>query len=376
MTSEHPPLIETGESKALFEIARGQVNDPSMANRVVRALSVRKPGLEDLAALISPAARPFLEQMARRAQSLTRKHFGKVIELYIPLYISNYCVNGCSYCGFASDRPIERRRLTLEQIKKEALVLAKEGYDEILLLTGERSNAEDFSYLIESINLCRRYFNRVTVEAFPMERHEYETLVAAGLFGVTVYQETYQEDLYEKVHRWGKKQDYLYRLSTPERALQAGARAIGLGVLLGLGEPRKDLIYLAEHVRSLYRRYWDAYISISFPRLRPEVGGFLSPYAVTDREQAQFIYAFRIVFPKFHLVLSTREPPAIRDNLAGVGISKMSVGSKTTVGGYHMAHNDACQFEISDSRSREAFCAALAKCGLTGVYKNWDSALL
>ncbi len=376
MTSEHPPLIETSRSEALFEIAQGQTADPSMAKRVARALSVRNPDLEDLAALISPAASPFLEQMARRAQTLTRKHFGKIIELFIPLYLSNYCVNGCSYCGFASDRPIERRRLTLEEIEKEALVLAQEGYDEILLLTGERCSSEDFAYLIEAIGLCRRYFNRVTLEAFPMEREEYQTLVAAGLFGITVYQETYQKALYERVHRWGKKQDYRYRLNTPERALRAGARAVGMGALLGLGEPRTDLIYLAAHVRSLYRRYWDAHFSISFPRLRPEVGGFSSPHAITDREQAQFIYAFRVVFPKFHLVLSTRESAAIRDNLAGVGISKMSVGSKTSVGGYYLDKNNACQFEIADHRSREAFCAALAERGLMGVYKNWDRALL
>jgi 2-iminoacetate synthase len=376
MPSEYPPLIEIGKSEALFEIAQGQASDPSMAKRVARALGVRKPDLEDLAALISPAATPFLEQMARQARTLTRKHFGKVIELYIPLYLSNYCVNGCIYCGFASDRQIERRRLTIDEIEKEALVLAQEGYDEILLLTGERCGSEDLAYLIEAIKLCRRYFNRVTVEAFPMEREEYQTLVDAGLFGVTVYQETYHKKLYESVHRWGKKQDYLYRFGTPERALQAGARGVGLGALLGLGEPRRDLICLAAHVRSLYHHYWDAHFSISFPRLRPEVGGFSSPHAITDREQAQFIYAFRILFPKFHLVLSTRESVAIRDNLAGVGISKMSVGSKTTVGGYHLAQNDACQFEIADHRSREAFCAALAERGLMGVYKNWDRALL
>ncbi|MBN1654883.1 MAG: 2-iminoacetate synthase ThiH [Deltaproteobacteria bacterium] len=346
-----------------------------MAKRIERAFSVRRPDLEDLAALLSPAASPFLEQMANQAQRLTRQHFGKIIELFIPLYLSNHCVSGCSYCGFASDRPIERKRLTLEEIDQEVLTLAQEGYDEILLLTGESCGAEDFLYLLEAIKRCRRFFNRVTVEAFPMELGNYRRLVEAGLFSVTVYQETYQRELYEKVHRWGKKQDFGYRLDTPERALEAGSRGVGLGVLLGLGEPREDLICLAAHLQWLYQRHWDALFSVSFPRLRPEVGGFSGTYAVTNREQAQFIYAFRIVFPKFHLVLSTRETEAMRDNLAGVGISKMSVGSRTTVGGYHQASGGACQFEIADHRSREAFCAALAQRGLMGVYKNWDRSL-
>jgi 2-iminoacetate synthase len=373
--SEQSPLIEVETSRAFVEIAQGRAGDSTMERRITKALTVRKPGLEDLAALISPAAAPFLERMAQMARTLTRKHFGKVIELYIPLYLSNYCVNGCSYCGFASDRPIERKRLSFDEIREEAIALAQEGFDEILLLTGERSSDEDVEYLLEAIKLCKKCFNRITIEAFPMGQGEYRSLVEAGLFGVTIYQETYQKELYNEVHRWGKKQDYFYRLNTPERALQAGVRSIGLGALLGLGEARRDLIALATHLHSLYMRYPEAYFSVSFPRLRPEVGGFLTPHEVTDREQAQFIYAFRIVFPKFHLVLSTREPSVIRDNLAGVGISKMSVGSKTTVGGYHERVGDACQFEIADERSREAFCAALAERGLMGVYKNWDRAL-
>jgi 2-iminoacetate synthase len=370
------PTIAAEEARLLFDIARASAEHAGAADRVSRALSSRNPGLEDLAALLSPAAAPFLEHMAQKAQRLTRKHFGRVIELYIPLYISNYCSSGCDYCGFASDRKVERRRLSLTEIETELAALAALGFDEILLLTGERHRPEDFAYLRDAVNLCKRFINRVTVETFPMETDEYRRLVDTGLFGLTIYQETYDRGLYDRVHRWGPKKDYDHRLLTAERALSAGVRAVGLGALLGLGEPRNDLLMLAAHLRGLYARHWDAYYSVSFPRLRPEAGGFQGTVHVTDRELVQFVYAFRIAFPKFHLVLSTREPSLMRDNLAGVGISKMSVGSRTTVGGYQRNYGDARQFDIADDRSRDDFCAALRDRGLMGVYKNWDTALI
>lgn len=369
-------LIEPARADALLEIACGSGEKRGMRQRVERALAAPAPGLEELAALLSPAAAGYLEQMAQKARLLTRKHFGRTIELYIPLYISNLCCSGCDYCGFAADRPVERRKLSPAEIEQEIAALARQGFDEVLLLTGERSGEEDLAYLLEAVRLCRRYVTRVTVEAFPMETREYARLVEAGLFGITIYQETYDPELYREVHRWGPKRDYGFRLQTPGRALTAGARGVGLGVLLGLGEAREDLLYLAAHLAHLYREHWQAFFSLSFPRLRPQAGGRSADRPVGDRELAQFIFAFRIAFPKIHLVLSTRESALMRDNLAGVGISKMSVGSRTTVGGYEHQYGDARQFELADERTREQFCRALAERGLVGVYKNWDTAFI
>jgi 2-iminoacetate synthase len=376
MNFEPEPLLEPERAGVLLEIVRGKTGDRRTERRVERALCAAAPGLEELAALLSPAAAGYLEQMARKARLLTRKQFGRTIELYIPLYISNLCCGGCDYCGFASDRPVERRRLSPAEIEREISELARQGFDEVLLLTGERSGEEDFAYLGDAVRLCRRYITRVTVEAFPMETAEYARLVEDGLFGITIYQETYDRQLYRKVHRWGPKRDYDSRLDTPERALAAGARSAGLGVLLGLGEARDDLLHLAAHVGRLYRDHWQAFLSVSFPRLRPEAGGRRAARPVSDRELAQFVFAFRIAFPRIHLVLSTRESSLMRDNLAGVGISKMSVGSRTTVGGYERPYGDARQFELADERTREQFCRALGERGLMGVYKNWDTAFI
>ncbi len=376
MTLAPRPLIEPQRVEALLRIARGRAGGREAEQRVESALGARPFGLQQLAALLSPAADGYLEQMAQKARALTRKHFGRTIELYIPLYISNECSGGCDYCGFAADREVERRRLSLAEIEREIAALARQGFDEVLLLTGERAGQADLAYLQDAVSLCRTYVTRVTVEAFPMETEEYARLVRAGLFGITIYQETYDRELYGRVHRWGPKRDYDFRLDTPERALLAGARGVGLGALLGLGEADRDLLHLAAHLEHLYHRYWQAYLSVSFPRLRPEAGGRGAARPVGDRALARYIFAFRIAFPKIHLVLSTREPVLMRDNLAGVGISKMSVGSRTTVGGYEHQYGNARQFELADERTREQFCRALAERGLVGVYKNWDTAFI
>ena len=376
MTLAPLPLIEPKREEALLRIASGQAGDREAEQRVERALGARPLGLGELAALLSPAADAYLEQMAQKARALTRKHFGRTIELYIPLYISNECSSGCDYCGFAADRKVQRRRLSLAEIEREIAVLARQGFDEVLLLTGERAGEADLIFLEDAVRLCRAYVTRVTVEAFPLQTEEYARLVRAGLFGITIYQETYDRELYRQVHRWGPKRDYDFRLHTPERALRAGVRGVGLGALLGLGEADRDLLRVAAHLDQLYRRYWQAYLSVSFPRLRPEAGGRVAARPVGDRELVRYIFAFRIALPKIHLVLSTRESVLMRDNLAGVGISKMSVGSHTTVGGYEHQYGDARQFELADERTCEQFCQTLAERGLVGVYKNWDTAFI
>lgn len=342
---------------------------------VAGALRATAPAEREFAILLSSAAGDQLEAMAQRAQALTRRHFGRTISLYTPLYLSNYCSGGCIYCGFASDRKAPRKRLTYAEVEAECEAIKALGIEEILLLTGERTPEADLDYLLECAKIAAHSFHKVTVEVFPMPVEEYKRLVDAGCTGLTLYQETYEPALYAKLHRWGPKRDYSARLEAPERALIAGFRFIGIGALLGLGDPIYDMLCLYRHTTHLQRQHWRAGVSVSFPRIQPEVGGFEPGVQVTDRQLAQFTFAFRICLPTVPLVLSTREPPELRDGMAGVGISKMSVASRTTVGGYS-EEDDASsteQFQVSDTRTTEEFCSSLREKGLEPVFKNWDS---
>ena len=344
--------------------------DPTL---VEHALRTDEPDIREFAALLSPVAAGRLEALAQRARALTRRHFGRAIPLYAPLYLSNYCPSGCAYCGFASDRRIARHKLTRKELEAELSALKDLGLEEILLLTGERAAVADTAYVRECVALAASRFHCVSVEVFPMSEQEYRGLAAAGCTGVTVYQETYDPLRYEQLHRWGPKRDYLWRLDAPARALAAGIRLVGLGVLLGLSDPLLDILCLYRHVCSLRRRFWKAGVTISFPRLRPEPGGYNAEFPVDENLLAQIIFAFRICLPDVPLLLSTRESRRFRDGMAGVGISKMSVASRTSVGGYHVATvRSAGQFEISDDRDVASFCAALRAKGLQPVFKNWD----
>ena len=340
---------------------------------VRRALGAEAPHEEEFAALLSPAAGPLLEEMAQRAQGRTRTHFGRTIALYVPLYLSDYCSGGCTYCGFASDRKKARHRLEPAEMLREFEAIKAMGFEEILLLTGERTPKADFGYVRDAVAEAGRHFAAVTVEAFPMTAVEYRGLADAGCLGVTIYQETYDPVQYERLHRWGPKRDYASRLDAPARVLSSAIRVAGLGALLGINDPLFDALSLYRHARSLRRRFWDAGVTISFPRVCPQEGGYVPPFPVSDRLLAQIIFAFRIVMPDVPLTLSTRESAAFRDGIAGVGISKMSIASRTTVGGYE-AHNASPdgQFHVSDDRDVAAFCTALEAKGLEPVFKNWD----
>lgn len=316
-----------------------------------------------------------LEAMAQRALRATRQHFGRAITLYAPLYLSNYCPGGCSYCGFAADRAQPRRRLESKELADELAALKGMGFEQILLLTGERAPQADFAYLLACVRKAAEVFHEISVEAFPMSVEEYRQLVDAGCTGVTLYQETYDPVAYESFHRWGPKRDYASRLDAPARALEAGMRTIGIGALLGLADPVAEALALYRHARELQQSFWRAGVSVSFPRLRPEAGGFQPPHLVSDQQLAQIIFAFRISLPETPLVLSTREAPALRDGLAGVGINRMSVASKTTVGGYGgAAPDESRQFAVSDERDIATFCSALRCKGLDPVFKNSDAA--
>jgi len=356
-----------------------EVSAASDARKVNTAILCERPGVAELAVLLSPAAGKYLDLMARRAQLITRRHFGKTISLYAPLYVSNHCASGCLYCGFASDRRVPRRRLEEEEFLAEVLALKAQGLEEVLILTGERSDKADFEYLLDCVSAASAHFSSVTVESFSMAEEEYAQLAQAGCTGITLYQETYDPAVYRQMHRWGPKRDYAWRLDAPARALSAGLRTAGVGVLLGLTDPVSDLLCLFRHIQYLRKTFWQAGILVSFPRICPQNGGYPPSHPVQDDLLAQIIFAFRICLPDVPLVLSTREKPHFRDGIAGIGISRMSVASKTTVGGYSRAGDGVAQdgqgqFDVMDTRSVEEFCEALRKKGLWPVLKNWDAA--
>ncbi len=344
------------------------------ARDVEDALSAETPNESHLAALLSPAAQPFLETIAQHAQRLTVRHFGRTIALYIPLYLSDICSGGCIYCGFAADRPRPRRALALKEIESELLAIKTLGFEEILLLTGERAPQADVNYLETAIHQASHHFHRVTLEVFPMEKAEYHRLACAGCTAVSLYQETYQRTDYATLHRWGPKRDYDARLDAPSRALDAGIRSVGLGALWGLADPLSDALSLYRHVRQLQRRFWKSEITLAFPRIRPQAGDFQPSFPVDERLLAQIIWAFRICLPTVSMSLSTRESPAFRDGMAGVGINKMSIASRTTVGGYQTPQPAADgQFIIHDDRDLPTFSRALKNKGLEPIFKNWES---
>jgi 2-iminoacetate synthase len=345
----------------------------STAADVERALRCDDPGPRELAAMLSPAANPFIEVMAQRARALTRRRFGRTISLYTPLYLANYCTNGCAYCGFASDRVQPRRRLEPAEVEKELGILKESGFEEVLLLTGERTTHAGFDYLLECVTLAARRFHSVAVEVFPMTTREYTLLAEAGCSGVTLYQETYDPDRYDRLHRWGPKKEYMDRLEAPARAMEAGMRTVGMGVLLGLSDPVFDAVCLLLHAVYLRRSRWRSGITLSFPRLRPQAGNYRAEFPVDEAWLARLVFAIRIVLPDVPLLLSTRERPEFRDGMAGLGISKMSAGSRTSVGGYVEAEpaTDG-QFQVGDKRSVPEFCSMLRKLGLEPVFKDWD----
>ena len=338
------------------------------------AILSENPSERELALMLSPAAGEFLELMAQRARAITRRHFGRTIKLYTPLYLSNFCNGGCLYCGIAADRRAKRMVLDIEHLRHEMAAIKQMHLEELVLLTGERMPEADVPYLRDCVAIAAEYIHNVNIEVFPMAEDEYRQLADAGCTGVTLYQETYDQDVYEKMHRWGDKRDFFQRLDAPERALRGGMRTLGIGALLGLADPRFDLLCTYRHAQHLLKTYWKAGVSISFPRIQPQLGDFRPDHPVDETMLAQFIFALRIALPDIPLVLSTREPRRVRDGMAGLGISKMSVASKTTVGGYSVDSEESTeQFEISDERGIPEFCEMLRANGLEPVFKNWDA---
>ena len=344
---------------------------------VERALAREERGPEDLAALISPAARAYLEPMAQEAQRLTRWHFGRTIGLYVPIYLSNVCAADCTYCGYSVKSGNKENRVTLDEatIRVECETLVAQGFQNVLLLTGEARYAVPLDYLAEGISIAREYFPSVSIEVYSLDQADYARLCNLGLEGVTIYMETYDRDVYGEVHLLGEKRDYDYRLDAIERAGRAGARKLNVGVLLGLSDWRIDGFRTALHARYLQRACWQSSVSVSFPRLRHVPERFHIPKLVSDQELVQYMLAMRLYLPEAGFNLSTREMPELRDRLIPLGVTMMSAGSSTRPGGYATTGDETLQqFAIEDHRPVDVVAAAIRRVGYDPVWKDFDRA--
>lgn len=343
---------------------------------VEKALAAERLGTKDLQALLSPAAEPFLEQMARKALHITRRRFGNTILLYAPIYISNECTNGCLYCGFNATNKVPRKTLTLDETEREARVLHQHGFRHVLLVTGEAPGKVGNAYLAAVAERIKPLFSSISIEVYPMETQGYRQMIEAGVDGLTVYQETYDRQLYAELHPFGKKRDYDFRLLTPERGGEAGLRRIGIGFLQGLGNFRTEAFFTGLHALYLARHFWRSQLSISFPRMRPAEGSYLPPNPVSDRQLTQLICTMRLLMHDAGLVLSTRESAELRDNLLPLGITQISAGSCTAPGGYSDGEGSTEQFTIDDDRSPAEIERMLRGKGFDPVWKDWDEAFL
>lgn len=342
---------------------------------VIHALNKSKLDLEDFKALVSPAAEPYLEQMAQRSQYLTQKRFGKTIQLYVPLYLSNECQNICTYCGFSFDNKIKRKTLTENELLREIEAIKSMGFEHVLLVTGEANRTVGVDYLKNAIRIVRPHFSNIAMEVQPLDESDYAQLIQEGVNTVLVYQETYHEEDYKIHHPRGKKSNFEYRMETPDRLGKAGIHKIGLGVLIGLEDWRTDSFFTALHLSYLEKTFWQSRYSISFPRLRPFSGGLPPKVEMNDRELVQLICAFRLFNVEVELSLSTRESEKFRDHVIRLGITSMSAGSKTNPGGYIVEPESLKQFEISDERFPEEIASVIRRQGYEPVWKDWDSVL-
>ncbi len=342
---------------------------------VEHALNTTKRNLEDFKALISPAAANYLEPMAQLSQKLTQRRFGKIIQLYIPLYLSNECTNICTYCGFSLDNKVRRKTLSETEILQEVAVIKSLGYEHVLLVTGESNQTVHVDYFKKVLKVIRPYFAQISMEVQPMETDEYSQLIPLGLTSVLIYQETYHQEDYKKHHPKGKKSNFNYRLETPDRLGRAGIHKMGLGVLIGLEDWRTDSFFTALHLNYLEKSYWQTRYSLSFPRLRPFSGGLEPKVEMTDRELVQLICAYRLFNEELDISLSTRESEKFRNHCVSLGITSMSAGSKTNPGGYAVEPESLEQFEISDERSPKEIVRVIQSRGYEPVWKDWDKVM-
>ncbi|MFH2057461.1 MAG: 2-iminoacetate synthase ThiH [Pseudomonadota bacterium] len=327
----------------------------------------------DLLNLLSKKAEDYLEVMAQKAQVITRQYFGRTISLYAPLYISDYCSNHCTYCGFNCSIDFRRTKLTLDQIDAEAKAIFDMGIRHILVLTGEAPAKTPLSYLEEAVRIMKKYFSSIALEVFPMDEADYRVLNRAGADSLTVYQETYDRSIYKEVHPRGRKADYSYRLMTPDRGAKAGFRAVNIGALFGLGGPRIEAFMGGLHARYLEREYPHVEVSLSLPRMTKAEGGIEPKNVLSDMGFVQTMLAWRLFMPRLGITISTRESAQFRDQLIYLGATRFSAGSKTDVGGYALkAKGATVQFEITDTRSVDQTVQMIRGSGYQPVFKDWE----
>ena len=359
--------------------ARGLSEMSKSASRAdaLRAVFSKRVGFGEFAAMLSPAADEFLEVLARRSKEITERNFGKTMRMFVPLYVSNECVNNCKYCGFAKRNNIERKTLTLGEVKAEVEATHKMGFRSILLVSGESPKLVNLGYINECIKIAAEKFPSVSVEIAPSPVAVYRGFVADGCEGLTVFQETYDSDVYKTMHPSGPKSNYKWRLGTPERAAEAGMRVVGLGPLFGLNDWRFEIISCAMHAKFLYKNYYHARVGISLPRMRPAESRFVArdEFVPNDRDLVKIVCALRIFMEHLAITVSTREPRFLRDGLVGLGVTQMSAASSTKPGGYAEPESAGGQFEINDNRSVEEFAQMIRSKGYEPVWKDFDGAL-
>ena len=344
------------------------------AKEVEAALNAPHVTLQHLPALLSPAAESYLPVLASRARQLTRCRFGHTMQFFVPLYLSNLCANECTYCGFSASNAIRRKTLSEEEVTAEVAAIKAMGFDSILLVTGEHERKVGMDYFCRVLPLIKPHFSYVAMEVQPLSQSDYQTLKTLGVDAVMVYQETYQRRRYAEYHTRGKKQDFDWRLQTPERLARAGMDKIGLGVLIGLNDWRVDSYFTALHLEFLQSRYWRSRYSLSVPRLRPYTGDKVSTLDMTNRQLLQLICVHRLLNTDVEISLSTRESAALRDKLMPFGITSLSAASSTQPGGYSATDEALEQFSTDDKRSPEAVADAVVQLGMTPVWKDWSQA--
>lgn len=371
-------IDSTIRDKVLDEMDRYDYNAYTDVD-VRRALASDRCTVEDFKALLSPAAAPYLEQMAQKAKLETSKHFGNTVYIFTPLYIANYCENYCIYCGFNCYNDIHRKKLTFEEIEKEMKVIADSGIEEILMLTGESRAMSDVEYIGEACKLAAKYFKNVGLEIYPVNTDEYRYLHECGADYVTVFQETYNSDKYETLHLMGHKRVFPYRFEAQERALMGGMRGVGFSALLGLADFRKDALASALHVYYLQRKYPHAEYSLSCPRLRPIINNDkINPLDVHEKELCQVLCAYRIFLPFVGITVSSREQKHFRDGIVKIAATKVSAGVSTGIGDHESKYkgerNEESgdeQFEISDDRSFDEMYNDVLNEGLQPVLNDY-----
>lgn len=341
---------------------------------VERALASSYRTMDDFAALVSPAADKYLREIASESFSVTRRRFGNVMQLYVPLYLANVCRNHCIYCGFNCTNKINRVVLDEEQILREIEAIKKDPFQHILLVTGEAPRSSGVEYMARTMDIMREHFEQISLEVQPLDTGEYNMLMDHGLHGVFVYQETYNRERYPVYHLKGKKTDFRYRLETPDRLCDADVYKVGLGNLIGLEDWRTEAWFTALHLRYLENRYWRTKYSMSFPRLRPYTGsdGFNPEHPATERNLLQLICAYRLISENVEISISTRESAECRDRIMPFGVTTMSAGSKTTPGGYADPSRELEQFATNDNRDPQEVAAAIRTKGFDPVWKDWS----